>query len=115
LWNDNTQLAKSALAEALKLAPELGEARLALAGLYLQSKSFDLAIEESNKVLGLQPKQVRAHLLLGRAYLGKREPAKASAAFKAVTENAPQDPMGYYYLGLAYRFQKQDDGALTTF
>ena len=82
--------------------------------LYLQSKSFDLAIEESNKVLGTS--QIKcAHLLLGRAYLGKREPAKASAAFKTVTELAPQDPTGYYYLGLAYRLQKQDDGALTTF
>ena len=60
--------------------------------LYLQSKSFDLAIEESNKVLGLQPNQVRAHLLLGRAYLGKREPAKAVPLSKPSLNLLPKTP-----------------------
>src|SRR5262249_52426446 len=81
---------------------------LALAEVSLQSKAFDQAIQESQTVLKLQPEQGQARLIMGRAYLGKGDINNARSALTAVTAKVPQQPEGYYYLGLAYRRQRHE-------
>ncbi len=85
---------------------------MALASLSLQTREFSLAIEATQKALQIQPHHTQAQLLLGRAYLGNGEGAKALTTFQAATDHSPQDPAGYYYLALGYRAQKQEGQAL---
>jgi Flp pilus assembly protein TadD len=55
LHNQNTPLARTAFAEAIKVAPDFPEAHLAMTELHMQSRSFDLAIGEAQHVLRLHP------------------------------------------------------------
>ena len=50
-----------------------------------QLRHFDVVENEAQRVLTLQPDQDKAHLVLGRAYLGKREIAPAVGALKKAT------------------------------
>ncbi len=60
-----------------------------------------MAIEDLEKLLAREPRAVEAHVLLGAAYLAKRDPVKAMAAFRKIGEIAPKDPRGPYYVGQA--------------
>ena len=115
LQNGNIQLGRIALTEAMKQAPAYVEPRLALASLYLQTREFSLAIEAAQK--WCRPN----HTIPKRSY-SWAEPTRATAkaprrftSFKTATDHSPQDPAGYYYLGLGYRAQKQEGQALQAF
>lgn len=56
-------------------------------------------------LLAEQPRVFQAHLLLGMAYLAKREPAKAIEAFRTLVTLAPKEPRGPYLIGIALRAQ----------
>jgi tetratricopeptide (TPR) repeat protein len=88
------------------------EPRVALAQLHLLSKSYDLAIDEGQKVLKDHPDHVRGHFILGDASLGRGDWPKAREAFTATVRLAPRDPLGYYGLGLVHRREKRDKEAL---
>src|SRR5262249_8689432 len=107
------QLAREELNEAIRIAPRFTEAHLALAEVEMVSGAFDYAIAAAELTLNLQPDNAAAHRILGRASLGKGEVGKALVTLKRATEKAPQHALGYYYLGVAYRRNKQSREALT--
>src|SRR5207244_13206079 len=71
-------------------------------------RSSDLAIDAMEKLIAKWPGDIRPHLLLGQAYLEKREPAKAADAYRKVIALAPKDPQGPYLVGVALRAQRKN-------
>jgi tetratricopeptide (TPR) repeat protein len=110
-----TAQARGAFTEAVKLDPNLSETRTALAVLYLSEGSADLAIEQAQAAIQLNPLNVRAAIIAGDAYLHKRDFAKSRQVYEAIAQALPKEPVGPYRLGLVARAEKKDAKALAYF
>src|SRR5262249_40625706 len=69
-------------AEAVKINPNSTESRTALAQVYLTEGSADLAIEQAQAAMQLNPRNVQAALIAGDAYLKKGDIAKSKQVFE---------------------------------
>ena len=107
--------ARGAFTEAVKLNPNLPEARTALAGIHLAEGSLDLAIEQAQAAIQLNPRNVQAAIISGDAYLQKGDFAKSRKVFEAVAQGLPKEAIGPYRLGLVARAEKNDAKALAYF
>lgn len=112
--NDISQ-ARRELTEAVKLAPNLREARTALATIHLAEGSPDLAIEQAQAALRLNGRDLAAATILGDAYLRKNDIQKAKQTFEAIAKALPREQVSRYRLGLIERSEKNDTGALAHF
>lgn len=95
--------AKGALLKAVEYDPGNLNARILLAESYLAERAPDLALEQLKVVLTGQPKDYRAHILKGTAYLLKRDLKAAKDAFSHAIELRPEDPAAYYRLAIVSR------------
>ncbi|MDC4226013.1 MAG: tetratricopeptide repeat protein [Candidatus Manganitrophus sp.] len=109
------QQAKSAFSEALNQNPKDVRARTAIAELHLQARSFDLAMTESERAIELDPSNIKALMVLGDASASKGEIKKGESSYQQIIKLAPNEPIGYYKLGLLRRGQRRDQEALTFF
>ncbi|MBI3805568.1 MAG: tetratricopeptide repeat protein [Nitrospirae bacterium] len=109
------QQAKSQFSEAIKQNSKDMRSRLALAELLLQSRSFDPAISEAERIIESDPSVVKAYLILGDAAVSRGDVKKGEGAYQKFLTLAPKEPIGYYRLGLIRRAQKKEQEALTFF
>ena len=72
--------AAAELAECLRYQPEFIQARYVLAQLHFKAGSFELAIEEANRVLAAVPKSYEMWLLVSDAALAHRDLLGAQSA-----------------------------------
>ncbi len=86
--------------ESLTINPNLIQARIVLGEIGLRTGDLDTAIEEGNKVIQANSNNLRAHLILGNAYLGRRDTEKATQHFQEMVRIDPKDPTGSYQLGV---------------
>lgn len=107
--------ARASFADAVKYNPGLGESRTALAQLYLAEGSVDLAIEQAQAAIQINPRNVQAAQITGSAYLKKGDFSKSRQVFEALAQALPKDPTGPYQLGLVSRAEKNDAKALAYF
>ena len=107
--------ARGAFAEAVKANPNLSESRTALAELYLAEGSLDLALEQAQAAIQLNPRNVHAAIISGDVYLRKGDVAKSKKVFEAVAQALPKEAVGPYRLGLVARAEKNDAKALAYF
>jgi tetratricopeptide (TPR) repeat protein len=92
--------ARTKLREALRLRPDLVQARFSLGTALYLSGDVDSAIEAYRTVIRLQPDLAHAHLHLGIALMVKHDwPGAQSALEKAVSLN-PDSVPAHYNLGL---------------
>src|SRR5207249_11080346 len=91
LQTGNLQQAKVELKEATTADPTFVDATLLQAELDIQTGAYQPAIEALEKLAAKQPNDIRAYPLLGSAYLAKREPVKAVAAYQKNVALAPRD------------------------
>ncbi len=92
--------ARMELREALRLRPDLVQARFSLGTALYLSGDVDSAIEAYRTVIRLQPDLAHVHLHLGIALMVKHEwPSAQSALEKAVSLN-PDSVPAHYNLGL---------------
>jgi tetratricopeptide (TPR) repeat protein len=110
-----TLQARGAFTEAVKLNPNLPEPRTALAEIYLADGSADMAIEQAQAAIQLNPRNVQAAIISGNAYLLKGDFAKSKQVFEAVAQALPREALGPYRLGLVARAEKNDFKALAYF
>ena len=89
--------------------------RTALAEIYLAEGSADLAIEQAQAAIQLNPRNVQAAIISGDAYLRKGDFAKSKQVFEAVAKALPNEAVGPYRLGLVARAEKNDAKALAYF
>jgi len=107
--------ARASFADAVKHNPRLGESRIALAQIYLTEGSADLALEQAQAAIQLNPRNVQAGLIAGAAYLKKGDLAKGRQVFEGISKALPNEPMGPYQLGLIARLEKNEAKALAFF
>ena len=107
--------ARASFSDAVKYNPGLGESRTALAQLYLAEGSADLAIEQAQAAIQINPRNVQATQITGSAYLKKGDLAKSRQVFETISQALPKDPIGPYQLGIVSRAEKNDAKALAYF
>jgi len=73
-------------------AQKLARVHTQLAAGYYARNQQNVALEELNEALKVDPKYAPAHNVLGLIYMELKEDAKAEQAFKKAIELAPQDP-----------------------
>ena len=110
-----TVQARGAFTEAVKLNPNLSEARTALAEIHLAEGSADLALEQAQAAIQLNPRNVQAAIISGDAYLRKGDFTRIKQVFEAVGQTLPKEAVGPYRLGLVARAEKNDAKALAYF
>ena len=101
LQSGNIEQAKVELKEATTIAPNYVDAQLRLAQLNLETGAVDPTIENLTRLVTAQPGLTEPYVLLGGAYLMKREPTKALDAYRKLAVTAPKDPRGPYFVGIA--------------
>lgn len=107
--------ARAEFTEAVKLSPAVPESRTALAELFLAEGSTDLALEQAQAAIQLNPRNIRAATIMGDAYLRKGDLAKSKQVYEAIAKAVPNESLGPYRLGLVARAEKQDAKALAYF
>ena len=112
--NDLAQ-ARRELTEAVKVTPNFAEARTALAATHLAGGSPDLAIEEAQAALRLNPRNIQAAIILGEAYFRKHDLVKSKQVFETFVKVLPNEALGYYRLGLIERGDNKPREALAHF
>ena len=108
-------LAGTTLARAVELDSAFVNARLLLAEIYLRKRDFALAQAQTLEILKIRPQNFQARLILGNAYMYRNNLAQATDIFNSLIESAPENPVGYYRLGLLQRAAGQYDAAMVNF
>ncbi len=103
------------LTEAQRLAPQAVGPRMELAKVHLAQRSYDLAIEQAEAALRINPRNFSPLFLLGEAYWKKGDASKAQTAFGSIAKIAPDYPKLQHYLGLIARAQHRNSEAVTHF
>ncbi len=101
----NLKQARVELKEATTIEPNFHEAILRLAELDMQSRAYQPAIEALEHLVAKHRSDIRAYVLLGSAYLAKRDPVKATETYRKIVTLAPKDPIGPYFVGIGLRAQ----------
>ena len=109
------QVAKSSLNKAIELNAGDNRARILLADISLRLRDVDSAMRLSHEVIEKSPDNYPAHSILGRAYLVKGQFAQAEEIFRRMIALQPENPQGFFQLGIVQRLIKDDDGALVSF
>jgi tetratricopeptide (TPR) repeat protein len=81
----------------------------------MRERDFESAQRESQEILALNPKDYQARMMLGNALMAQGRTAEAEAAFNILIAENPDNPAGYYRLGLLQRSTKNYDDALKRF
>ncbi len=82
---------------------------------YKRGNLYDVAIEKYQKMVEVNPKDVRAHESLAKAYRGKGELKKAIAEYKEITKLKPDDAKTFENLGDIYKEQGDFEKAATAY
>ena len=101
--------------EAIELAPENSNYRLALAIFLRQSKKLDEALATIDEVIRLNPENGNAVILQGEIYRQQDRIKEALESFDKATELAPQAPAPYQNRGEIYRRQNKYEEAIAQF
>ena len=107
--------AGTTLVKAVELDPAFVNARLLLAEIYLRKRDFALAQEQALAILKMHPQNFQARLILGNAYMYRNKVTEAADIFNSLIESAPENPVGYYRLGLLQQASRQYDAAMANF
>ncbi|MFZ2446308.1 MAG: tetratricopeptide repeat protein [Syntrophobacteraceae bacterium] len=107
----NAARAKASFNEVLRLEPGFLDPRIRLAELDLAAGAFEQAITNLEYVLDKGRKEPAIYLLLGSAYIGGKDPAKAEGVLRNYLKSAPLDPNAKHMLGLALTAQGKHEEA----
>ena len=99
--------AKQNISKAIELAPNWLQPHLSLAQLYIATGDVNLALEETDIVLTLQPDNEHGLLLSGAARLKKGETDKALELFKQAQGVNSKNPAAHLDVGVIYVLQKK--------
>lgn len=104
-------MARAAVSKAVELTPGYLKARLLLADIYFHERSFALARTEAAEVLKLNPSNYRAAMISAQSYMNTGKIQNAEAGFKGLIALDPENPAGYYQMGILKSGLRQYDEA----
>lgn len=91
--------------EMLSSLGSSAEVHVLIGRAYLEGGQYDLAVQELQKALALNPRVLRAHAYLGKVYLlqgGDKKTDDAKNEFEAELLNNPGDYSSHFQLGVSY-------------
>lgn len=100
------------LKQVVKADPDNTDAYRFLAGYYMDSGSYEDAIEALRQVVRVEPSDSYAHSMLGDAYWNCDRYEEAMAAYKQAMKLHVDDPHVHYQIALAYLKMGDKDSAL---
>lgn len=89
--------------EALKINPDIAEARLKLADIYYEYIWNYEALDELNKLKKIDPGNPNLYLIMGKVYNRLGDSDKASEAFSQAVAIQPGSSEAHYFLGTVYQ------------
>ena len=101
--------------QAIKLAPENTNYRIAKALFLRRAKKLDEALATIDEAKQLNPENTNAIILQGEIYRQQQRFEEAIASFDQATELAPQAPGPYQNRGEIYRLQDKYEQAIAQF
>lgn len=110
-----TEAGTALLQRAANLQPNNASIKTDLALGYIASGQNDLAQETLDKIVQADPKLLQADVLLIYTALSNEKYDKAKSAAEALIKKAPDNPVPYNLLGLAYAGLKDFSSAKTNF
>ncbi len=113
--NNDRQLSKEQMRNALSLDPGLLEPRLELVEIYIQEKDLAQARKHLEKALNLFPRSVKALTLLAGIYILDNDLKNAEKICHVILKNNPDYVPGHIRLGLVYKAMGKDKSALASF
>jgi TPR repeat protein len=111
----NMAEAASWLREALRLQPDLVEARVSLGLALYGMGDLVTAVDELRGLLRTRPDVVRARLILATALVAEQEWAAARAELEAIVKMRPDLLQAHYSLGVVRYTQGDLDGAIEAY
>ncbi len=111
----NASRAKAALQQTLELAPGLVKARLLLGETLRREGNFPEALVQVEEVLKDQPDHYQALLLRGNLKAAQRDTEAAGNDYRRLVALQPENPVGYYQLGLLTRLDQKYEEAIGYF
>jgi tetratricopeptide (TPR) repeat protein len=99
----------------VKTNPEDIDARIGLAGVYLQLNQPEKAVEELNTANGLEPYSWDTLFGLGIAYEAMNNKRLAASYFKKAVDMDPSNELAFYKLGRIYLSQKHYELAIDAY
>jgi Tfp pilus assembly protein PilF len=109
------KLAERDLLKAVELNPGLFDAKLILADIYLRGRNQELARQQIEACLKMEPEDIRVLMLQGKLKILQKDVAGAEEAFKHVIQISPEYAPAYVQLGLLYNLSKRKEDALGSF
>jgi len=107
--------ATSSLREALRLEPNLGDARESLGLALYQMGDLDGAVEELRALLRRQPEAGRGRLILAPALMARQDWATARSELEEVLRRQPDQIQALYSLGLVRYAHGDQNGAIEAY
>ena len=98
--------AKASLTKAAELRPSWILPRMTLAQIYLVTGDYDLAKEESERLLEARPNDPQVLLILGDVYIGRGDTNRALEYYGKAQKILPKSAAPYVGLGTGYARQK---------
>lgn len=95
----NLSRAQDEWREALRLRPDLNDARRALAGMAIRRGNVDLLDEMINQLMQAEPSNPKWYVYRAAIALAKERKADAEADYRKAISVAPADPIGYGSMG----------------
>jgi tetratricopeptide (TPR) repeat protein len=108
LQKGDVKKATAELQKAVELNPDYTEAVRILSEIQIRIGNADAALGLLNDLIRRHPEAGSAYILMGSAYISKRDFTKAEETYRKVMHLMPENPQGPYLLGLAMRRQGKD-------
>jgi tetratricopeptide (TPR) repeat protein len=96
---------KKEVQEAVKLNPNSIRGHLVLGELYLRTNAPAAAENEALEVLRRNPANMQAAALYGDSFLDRKEWKKAEQVYEALIKQMPENPLGYFRMGISKKAQ----------
>jgi len=103
--------ARASVARAVELKPEYLKARLLLADIHYHERNFDMALSDAAEVLKLDTDNYRAVMIHSNSLLHTGDVSQAEKGFQSLIDIDPENPAGYYRMGLLRFLQKKYSAA----
>ncbi len=115
LLNNEPQLARDTFDNAVSLYPDKLDIRFARADFLGSIGDYDGALKDVDAVLVKDPKNLGAIQTKVKILATQKDWPAAEAYMSKVKEALPDQPIGYYWLGMIYQAQKENDKAAIEF
>ena len=115
LLNNEPQLARDTFDNAVSLYPDKMDIRFARADFLGSIGDYDGALKDVDAVLVKDPKNLGAIQTKVKILATQKDWPSAEAYLSKVKEALPDQPIGYYWLGMIYQAQKENDKAAIEF